>query len=67
MPLDFPEEWTGELAKKMHMNKVKNADLAKELGVTEAYVSMLMNSKRETKNAQERLENAFEAIISKRI
>ena len=66
MKSDFPAKWTGDLAKKMHLNKVKNADLAKELGVTEAYISMLMNSKSNTKGAKERLESAFKSVLEKR-
>lgn len=61
-----PPKWTGTLIGKMHVNKVKNADLAKELGVSEGYISMLLSATRETKGARERLENAYEAILARR-
>lgn len=66
MAEDFPAKWTGDFVKKMHLNRVKNSELAIELGVTEAYISMLLNSKRTTKNAREKLEVAYQAILSKR-
>ena len=66
MSCDSPEMWTGELLAKMHINRVRQVDLARQLGVTEAYISMLMNSKRCTKNAREKLERAYDAIITAR-
>lgn len=62
----FPEKWTGKLLGDMHVNNVSNRDLANELGVTEQYVSMLMHSKRTTKNAKERLNAAYQSVLSKR-
>ena len=43
-----------------------NAVIAKELGVTKAYVSMILNSKRTPTDAKERLEEAFQAVKEKR-
>ena len=62
-----PPKWTGDLVGKMHVNGVRNMDLAKELGVTEAYVSMMLNSKRNTKGMKEKLEKAYEAVLEKRM
>lgn len=62
----LPPKWTGDLVGKMHVNKVKNSDLAKELGVTEAYISMMLNSKRNTKGMREKLEKAYEAVLEKK-
>ena len=62
----FPAAWTGDLVGKMHVNRVKRSDLAKELGVTEAYISMMLNSKRNTKGMQEKLERAYDSVIAKR-
>lgn len=66
MSENYPEKWTGDLIKKMHLNKVKSVELARELGVTEAYISMLLNSKTKAKDAKEKLEAAYEAIIARR-
>ena len=66
MPKKAPEKWTGKLIGKMHVNNVKSADLAEELGVSQAYISMLLNSKRNAAGAKERLEAAYEAILANR-
>lgn len=60
------EKWTGRLVGKMHNNGVTNADVAEELGVTKAYVSMILNGARKPKDAKRRLEAAVDAIIDRR-
>jgi predicted transcriptional regulator len=60
------EEWTGQLIGKMHNNGVTTSDVAQELGVTRAYVSMILNCVRKPADAQSRLEAAVETIISRR-
>jgi predicted transcriptional regulator len=50
----------------MHNNGVTNADVAEELGVTKAYVSMILNGARKPKDAKRRLEAAVDAIIDRR-
>ena len=59
------DKWTGELVGKMHINEVTYEDLAKELGVTKAYVGMVLNCNRKPPNAKERFEGAYNAIINK--
>lgn len=60
------DRWTGELLGKMHVQKVTREDLAAELGVSLAYVSMILNCRKTPKDAEERLNNAFQAILKKR-
>lgn len=60
------EEWTGLLVGKMHNNGVTVSDVAQELGVTKAYVSMILNCVRKPADAQARLESAVDAIIIRR-
>ena len=60
------EQWTGELVGKMHNEKIRLEDVASELGVTKAYVSMLLNCKRKPKDAREKLEHAVEEIIRRK-
>ena len=60
------EKWTGRLIGKMHNNGVSMADLATELGVTKAYISMILNGARKPPGAKERLEAAVAEIIKKR-
>lgn len=62
----MPEVWTGELIGKMHNARVTRVELAKEMHCTKAYVTMLLNGQKRPKDAQERCESAFEAIMAKR-
>jgi len=62
----LPEKWTGNLIGRMHNECITYDDIAKELGVTKAYVSMILNSKRTPTDAKERLEEAFQAVKEKR-
>lgn len=58
----LPEEWTGHLIGEMHNNRITYNDLGAELGVTNAYISMVLNGKRNPKNGQERFTRAVETI-----
>ena len=60
------EQWTGDLVGKMHNEKIRLEDVALDLGVTKAYVSMLLNCKRKPKDAREKLEHAVEEIIRRK-
>ncbi len=60
------EKWTGDLIGKMHNEKISLEELGSELGIGKGYVSMILNGKRNPKNAAERFNNAFNSIISKR-
>ena len=60
------EQWTGELVGKMHNEKIRLEDVDSELGITKAYVSMLLNCKRKPKDAREKLEHAVEEIIRRK-
>lgn len=62
----MPEKWTGILVGKMHNQKVTYEDLAKRLGITKSYVSMVLNGARNPAGAKERFENAFKAIAQER-
>ena len=62
----MPEVWTGEIVKRMHLNGVSANEIAKEAGVTSAYVSMLLHSKRTPDGAREKLEAALDAIIKRK-
>lgn len=50
----------------MHIHGITCEQLAIEMGVSKAYVSMILSSKREPKDARQRLESAVNSIISKR-
>lgn len=60
------EDWTGEVVKNMHLNEIGQADIAAEMGVTKAYVSMLLNGSRKVEGAREKIEAALKAAIEKK-
>lgn len=60
------EKWTGKLVGRMHNERIRVEDLAKELGCTKGYVSMILNGKRTPPNARQKLEQAVESIIAQR-
>lgn len=62
----MPEKWTGNLVGRMHNERITYEELGAELGVTKAYVSMILNGRKKPKDAQSRLENALNAILAKR-
>lgn len=62
----MPKEWTGFLVGLMHNNRISNAQLAKELGVTDRYVSMVLNGHREPPGAEDRFNAAVKKIIEER-
>ena len=58
----MPEEWTGRLIGDMHNAGVSRAEVARELGVSTAYVTMVLNGIRAPKGAEEKLRAAFERV-----
>ena len=62
----YMDKWTGELIGKMHNGRVTLNDLAKKLGYTKGYVSMVLNCQRKPPDAQQRFNNAVDEIIRER-
>ncbi len=62
----MPETWTGNLIGKMHNKDVTYDELAKEMGVTKSYVSMILNGHRRPPDIRNRMEVAFNSIIQRR-
>lgn len=60
------EKWTGRLVGKMHNERITAEDVASEMGVTPAYVSMILNGKRNPPGAKVRMEQAVDMVIQKR-
>lgn len=60
------EEWTGRIVGMLHTHRVKQAELAEEMGVTAQYVSMVLNGKKSPKGIDERMETAIQAIVDRR-
>lgn len=61
----MPEKWTGRLIGRMHNERITSEQLANEMGVNKAYISMILNGKRKPPNIQKRMEAALEAIIKR--
>lgn len=59
------DKWKAKLLVDMRINKITQRALAKELGYTEEYVSMVFNGSKNPKNAKEKFISAFNSIISK--
>ena len=62
----MPKKWTGNLVGLMHDEKISFSDLAAELGVTNRYVSMVLNGHREPEGAEEKFMAALTRIIKRR-
>lgn len=59
----MPKEWTGDLVGLMHNNRISFAQLAEKLGVTNRYVSMVINGHREPAGAEQRFRAAVNELI----
>ena len=62
----MPKEWTGDLVGLMHNHKISFQELADELGMTNRYISMVLNGHRDPPGAEEKFRGAVANIISTR-
>ena len=60
------EEWTGEVAKQMHLYSISVTDIAREMGCTRSYASLILNGQRDPRGGRERVEAALERCLRKR-
>lgn len=58
----MPAQWTGDLVGMMHNHRITNRMLASHMGYTAAYVSTVLNGKREPQGAEERFRQAVEEL-----
>ena len=58
-------QWEVEFFGKKRAHKVKDLEIAKELGWHPGYLSMVLNGKRTPKGAEEKLSAALDAIIAR--
>ena len=59
----MPAEWTAEIIGKMHLHKIEKRALAKQLGMTPEYISMVLNGHREPVNAEKKFREAVDELI----
>ena len=62
----MPENWTGNIVGKMHMNRVSKKRLAKQLGYTPEYVSMVLNGHRNPNGAEAEFTEALDQLIEEK-
>ena len=62
----MPEKWTGRLVGRLHNERITYEELANEMGITKAYISMILNGTRKPDGIKERMESAVAAIIKRR-
>lgn len=62
----MPEHWTGRVIGRMHNHNITMQELADRMGITKAYVSMLLNSKRNPPGIREKMESTVAEMIKER-
>lgn len=60
------DKWTSELVADMHMHRITRTQLADKLNYTLEYVSMVLNGKREPKNAEQVFRSALDELITEK-
>ena len=60
------ENWTANAVGLMHTHKITQKNLANHMGVTNDYISMILNCKKEPKDAESRIMAAISEIIEER-
>ena len=60
----MPKKWTGDLVGLMHNHKISFQALADKLGVTNRYVSMVLNGHRDPPGAETKFRQAVIEIIA---
>lgn len=54
----MPAQWTGEVIGEMHLAGISKKEVAKELGVTTAYVCMIFKGERNPSGVEARVREA---------
>ena len=62
----MPAQWTGDMVGKMHNNRITMTQVAEKLGVTKAYVCMVLNGRRSPKGAEQKFNAALDELIKEK-
>ena len=62
----IPEEWTGDIVKKMHLHDIKQSELAGVMGCSREIVCKTLSGKFQMKNGKERFSQAIDTVLSDR-
>ena len=57
-------EWTGDAVKLMHIYGITRKEVADELGVTNAYITMVLNGRQVKDTTRDRIKSALLKIIA---
>lgn len=57
------DKWTGEVVGTMHIYGISFTKLANQMGISNRYLSELLNSKRKPKNCEARVRAALMELI----
>lgn len=60
----MPEKWTGDVVGDMHVAGITAKQLAQKMGVNEKYLSAVLNSKKNPKNAESKCKAALSELIA---
>lgn len=59
-------QWTGDVIGKMHIHGITAKELATRLDLKPEYISMILNGKREPKDAEMKIRAALDELIQER-
>lgn len=62
----MPEQWTADFIGEMHLNRIKQTELAAALGITPEYVCTILNGNRSPKGAEQKFRKALEQIVAQK-
>lgn len=69
MAEELNQEWTSEVFAKMHRYRIRSIDLAEEAGITPAYLSLVLNGRRDIKDmdaTRSRIESALDRLVERK-
>lgn len=62
----MPEAWTGKLIGKMHNNGITYGDLGGKVGISNQYISLILNGFRNPSGMREKMEKAVSELIQEK-
>lgn len=62
----MPAQWTAEVIGQMHLNGITQTDIAKHLGLTRAYINMVLKGHREPPDGEKKIRKALAELIEKK-
>lgn len=57
------DKWTGEVVGTMHIYRISSKRLAERIGVTNRYLSAILNCKKRPKDCESRVRQALNELI----